>query len=70
MALIDVLSDVTADKKEKKAADKKYVTFTSEEWKGMEAKQGKEINPTDVKKIVLGIFEGRYSVSVAKKPTV
>lgn len=68
MALLDVMSDVTADKKEKKAADKKYVSFSKEEWSGMEAKQGKEINPVDVKKIILGIFEGRYSISVAKKP--
>lgn len=68
MALIDVLSEVTAEKKEKKQADKKYVTFTIEEWKALEAKQGKEINPLDVKKIIIGIFEGRFSVSVVKKP--
>lgn len=67
MALIDVLSEVTAEKKEKKQADKKYVTFTIEEWKALEAKQGKEINPLDVKKIIIGIFEGRFSVSVVKK---
>lgn len=68
MALIDVLSEVTAEKKEKKQADKKYVTFTIEEWKALEAKQGKGINPLDVKKIIIGIFEGRFSVSVVKKP--
>ena len=65
MALTDVLGEITADKKEKKAADKKYVSFSAEEWKGMETKQGKKIDPQDVKKLILGVFEGRYSVSVA-----
>jgi len=67
MALSDVLADVTSEKKEKKSADKKYVTFTKEEWGGMETKQGKQIDPADVKKLILGVFEGRYSVSVIKK---
>lgn len=69
MALLDVLADVSADKKEKKTAEKKYVQFSIEEWKGMESKQGKSIEPAEVKKLILGIFEGRYNVSVAKKPT-
>ncbi len=69
MALADVLGEVSAEKKEKKAADKKYVTFTIEEWRALEAKQGKEINPMDVKKIIIGIFEGRFNVSVVKPKT-
>ena len=36
MALNDVLSDLQADKKEKKTADKKYVSFLKEEWAEME----------------------------------
>ena len=36
MALFDVLADVRADEKPKKGADKKYVTFSMEEWKAME----------------------------------
>lgn len=66
MALLDVLADARADEKPKKGADKKYVTFSIDEWKTMEATHGKEINPADVKKIVMGIFGGKYTVSVAK----
>jgi hypothetical protein len=69
MALFDVLNEVSAEKKAKKPADKKYVTFTLEEWKNLEAKQGKEINPMDVKQIIIGIFEGRFNVSVVKPKT-
>ena len=35
MGLTDVLGAITADKKEKKTADKKYVSFTGDEWKAM-----------------------------------
>lgn len=68
MALTDVLADVSADKKDKKAAEKKYVQFSIEEWRAMETKQGKSLEPAEVKKLILGIFEGRYNVSVIKKP--
>ena len=70
MALFDVLSEVRADEKPKKGADKKYVTFSMDEWKVMEAAHGKEINPTDVKKIITGIFGGKFNVSVVKPKTV
>ena len=51
MALNDVLSDLQADKKEKKTADKKYVSFLKEEWAEMEKTYGKSIEPNDVKKL-------------------
>ena len=66
MALLDVMNEVTATKKEKKAADKKYVTFTLEEWAKMEAAHGKAIQPNDIKSIVVGVFEGRFNISVPK----
>jgi len=68
MAIGDVFADLSVEKKEKKAADKKYVSFSLEEWRKLEAKQGAEINPVDIKKMVIGIFEGKYSISVVKKP--
>ena len=67
MAIGDVLAVVRADKPEKKAADKKYVTFTGEEWREMEKVYGKTIEPADVKAIITGIFTNVFNVSVAKK---
>lgn len=67
MALGDVFADLSVDKPAKKGADKKYVSFSLEEWKALEAKQGAEINPVDIKKMVIGIFSGKYSISVVKK---
>lgn len=69
MGLMDVMADITADKPEKKKAEKKYVSFSAEEWASLETKQGKKIDPADVKKLILGVFEGRYSLNVAKAPT-
>ena len=59
----DVLSALQADKKEKKAAEKRYVAFSASEWAEMEAAYGKKIDPADVKKLVQGIFKGTFTVS-------
>lgn len=67
MALLDVLAEVSADKKVRGKAEKRYVAFNTAEWEGMEAKYGKKIDPVDVKKLILGIFEGRFSVTAPKK---
>jgi hypothetical protein len=67
MPLQDVMADVVSEKKEKKSAEKRYVAFSSTEWAGMETKQGRKIDPVDVKKLILGIFEGRYQVAVKNK---
>ncbi len=69
MALNDVLSDLQADKKEKKTADKKYVSFLKEEWAEMEKTYGKSIEPNDVKKLIQGIFSKQIAVSKVKAPT-
>jgi hypothetical protein len=63
MALGDVLATLQADKKEKKTAEKRYVSFTAAEWGEMEAAYGKKIDPADVKKLVQGIFKGVFSVN-------
>lgn len=68
MALNDVLSDLQADKKEKKSADKKYVSFLKAEWEEMEKAYGKTIEPNDVKKLIQGIFSKTIAVSKVKAP--
>lgn len=67
MGLVDVLAEVSAERKEKGKAEIKYVSFKTAEWTDMEAKYGKTINPVDVKKLVIGIFSGRFNVVAAKK---
>lgn len=68
MALLDVLQDANADAKEKKKGDKKYVTFSLKEWGEMEAMYKGPINPLEAKKVLYGIFTGKYNVSVNKGP--
>jgi hypothetical protein len=63
MALTDVLASLQADKKEKKAAEKRYVSFSAAEWGEMESAYGKKIDPADVKKLIQGIFKGAFSVT-------
>lgn len=67
MGLADVLSEIGSEKKEKGKATVKYVSFQIKEWNDMEAKYGKKIDPSDVKNIVLGIFNGRFDVVAKKK---
>ena len=67
MGLADVLAEVNADKKEKGKSTVRYVSFQIKEWDEMEAKYGKKLDPVDVKKLVQGIFLGRFNVVSAKK---
>ena len=67
MGLADVLAEVSADKRAKGKAETRSVAFKIAEWDEMEAKYGKKIDPVDVKKLVMGIFNGRFQVVAAKK---
>jgi hypothetical protein len=67
MGLADVLAEVSADKKAKGKSEVRYVSFKTAEWSEMESKYGKTIDPVDVKKLVQGIFSGRFQVVAAKK---
>lgn len=67
MGLYEALTEVSAEKKARGKATIKYVSFTIAEWDALEAKHGKKIDPVDVKKLVLAIFEGKYALSSAKK---
>lgn len=67
MGLADVLAEVVADKKAKGKSENRNVTFKTVEWTEMESKYGKTIDPVDVKKLVQGIFSGRFQVVAAKK---
>ena len=62
----DILSSLQAEKPEKKAAGKRYVSFSAEEWDGMEKTYGKKIDPADVKRIVEGIFKGVFLIGRSK----
>ena len=66
MGLLEALTEVAGEKKAKGKASVKYVSFTIAEWESMEAKHGKKIDPVDVKKLVLAIFEGKYTINAAK----
>jgi hypothetical protein len=66
MGLMDVLAEVSADKKAKGKSDVRYVSFKITEWDEMESKFGKKLDPVDVKKLVQGIFLGRFNVVSAK----
>ena len=67
MALSDVMSVVTADKKAKEEPKKKTVSFDIADWKAMETAYGKPIEPNTVAELVKGIFTGQFNVSNAAK---
>jgi hypothetical protein len=67
MGLTDVLAELTSEKKAKGKSEVRYVSFKIAEWDEMEGKYGKKIDPVDVKKLVQGIFSGRFQVVAAKK---
>ena len=67
MALADVLAEVGADKKAKGKSETRNVSFKNTEWAEMESKYGKTIDPVDVRKLVQGIFSGRFQVVAVKK---
>ena len=63
----DVMDGIMGEVKAKGKGDKRYVAFSLKEWQDMEAAYGKTIQPTNVKKLVQGIFTGRYNVGPVKK---
>lgn len=65
--LAEALAEVTADKKARGKADKRYVAFSTAEWDALEAAHGKRIEPVDVKKLVQAIFSGRFNLTAGKK---
>jgi hypothetical protein len=67
MAITDVLAELTSEKKAKGKSEVRYVSFKTAEWDEMESKYGKKLDPVDVKKLVQGIFLGRFNVVSAKK---
>lgn len=66
MAISDVMATITAEGKEKKEPTRKTVAFELDEWKAMEAKHGKAIEPIHIKTLVLKIFAGELTVSKTK----
>jgi hypothetical protein len=68
MALGDVLSSLKPEHKRAKSENpKKYVMFTGDEWKTLEAAAGQTLEVSYVKALVQGIFDGKFNVS-HKKP--
>lgn len=67
MGLGDVFAAISAEKKESAEPKKKNVSFDIEEWNAMEAKHGKRIEPAQIKALVLGVFDGRFTITANNK---
>ena len=67
MPLVDVMNSLeTKSKRAKSENPKKYVQFTGDEWKELEAGNGSSLEPAHVKALLQGIFSGRVNVSQKK----
>ncbi len=60
----DLLAAV-APSAEKKAAAKKYVTFTTEEWDQIETFFGQKVQANELKAFVLAMGSGKVAVGLA-----
>ena len=68
MALGDVLGSLAPTSKRAKSENpKKYVAFTGEEWKALEAAAGHKLEVSVVKSLIEGIFQGSLDVRTAKR---
>lgn len=61
-----LIEDLTPPAKEGKAAQRKYIQFSLEEWNAMEKAAGAALETSDVKILVQGIFSGKVNLTKAK----
>lgn len=64
MGLAEAFNVIDQEKPEKKTAEKRYVTFSIDEWRDMEKAYGSGIEPGDVKALIQGIFQGTFDINV------
>jgi hypothetical protein len=66
--LKDLIAGLKPEKEAKEPKNqRKYVQFTLDEWKAMEAGAGGALETSDVKALIQGIFAGKVNLVAGKK---
>lgn len=66
METLSTLIEESRVEKKTKGESKHYVPFSNAEWAKLEAQAGRELEPKDLKLMLVNIFSGKLTVSKPK----